>query len=67
VVSFITHSKRRSISATLVSMPFILIYQGAGIGLPTYRHVLEIMRTKGMKYASVGTGGDPSCAPARRA
>jgi hypothetical protein len=32
-----------------------------------YRHVLARMREGGMAVASVGTGGDPSHAPARRA
>lgn len=40
---------------------------GRGIGTALYDHVLAIMRAAGMKLATVGTGGDPSHAPARRA
>ena len=42
-------------------------YQGRGIGAAMYEHALEQMRDAGMKVATVGTGGDPSHAPARRA
>ncbi len=40
---------------------------GRGIGTRLYRHAIEVMKAAGMKVASVGTGGDPSHAPARRA
>lgn len=40
---------------------------GQGIGTQLYEFALEEMRTAGMKAATVGTGGDPSHAPARRA
>jgi len=42
-------------------------HQGKGLGALMYRHVLDIMRGKGMKYVRVDTGGDPSHAPARHA
>lgn len=42
-------------------------FSGQGIGTQLYRFVIEIMKAEGMKVASVGTGGDPSHAPARRA
>lgn len=42
-------------------------FSGQGIGTRLYRHAIEVMRAAGMKVASVGTGGDPSHAPARRA
>lgn len=42
-------------------------YQGKGIGTVMYNHALERMREAGMRVATVGTGGDPSHAPARRA
>jgi predicted kinase/GNAT superfamily N-acetyltransferase len=42
-------------------------HQGKGVGTLMYRHVLEIMRARGMKYVKVGTGGDLSHAPARHA
>ena len=40
---------------------------GQGVGEALYRHALERMREAGMKAAVVGTGGDESHAPARRA
>jgi ribosomal protein S18 acetylase RimI-like enzyme len=42
-------------------------YQRRGVGTMMYRHVLEIMKTAGIKYVQVGTGGDPSHVAARRA
>ena len=42
-------------------------HQRKGVGMMMYGHVLEIMRAAGMKYAQLGTGGDPSHIPARRA
>lgn len=40
---------------------------GQGLGAAMYEFVLERMKSAGMKVATVGTGGDPSHAPARRA
>ncbi|MEM7022013.1 MAG: GNAT family N-acetyltransferase [Pseudomonadota bacterium] len=42
-------------------------HQGKGIGSWMYRVALDRMRAAGMRAATVGTGGDPSHAPARRA
>ena len=42
-------------------------HQGNGIGSSMYAFVLERMREAGMRVATVGTGGDASHAPARRA
>ena len=42
-------------------------HQGAGIGTMMYEHVIGKMKEAGMRCAKVGTGGDPSHAPARRA
>ena len=42
-------------------------YQGRGIGAAMYEHALKQMRDAGMQVATVGTGGDSSHAPARRA
>lgn len=42
-------------------------YTGRGIGTKMYGFALERMKAAGMKVATVGTGGDPSHAPARRA
>jgi ribosomal protein S18 acetylase RimI-like enzyme len=40
---------------------------GKGIGTALYAHALAALKAAGMKLATVGTGGDPSHAPARRA
>ena len=38
-----------------------------GIGTALYEHALSALKAAGMQLATVGTGGDPSHAPARRA
>jgi GNAT superfamily N-acetyltransferase len=40
---------------------------GQGIGTAVYEFALARMKDAGMRVATVGTGGDPSHAPARRA
>lgn len=40
---------------------------GRGLGTALYDHALAALKTAGMQLATVGTGGDPSHAPARRA
>ena len=40
---------------------------GKGIGTALYNHALATLKSAGMQLATVGTGGDPSHAPARRA
>lgn len=40
---------------------------GKGIGTALYEHALAALKSAGMQLATVGTGGDPSHAPARRA
>jgi GNAT superfamily N-acetyltransferase len=42
-------------------------HAGEGIGTWMYRHALRRMKELGMAVATVGVGGDPSHAPARRA
>lgn len=42
-------------------------YQGKGIGTVMFEYALDRMRKAGMRVATVGTGGDPSHTPARRA
>jgi GNAT superfamily N-acetyltransferase len=42
-------------------------HAGRGIGTSMYEFVLARMKENGMALATVGTGGDPSHAPARRA
>ena len=41
-------------------------YQNRGIGTELNRFALDQMKARGMKIAVLGTGGDPSHAPARR-
>jgi|SRR5437762_7751639 len=43
------------------------VHQRKGLGTLMYGHVLENMRTAGMKYVHVDTGSDPSHIPAQRA
>lgn len=40
---------------------------GKGIGTALYQHALAALKSAGMQLATVGTGSDPSHAPARRA
>lgn len=40
---------------------------GKGIGTALYEHALAALKAAGMQLATVGTGGDPSHVPARRA
>jgi GNAT superfamily N-acetyltransferase len=40
---------------------------GKGIGTALYEHALAALKATGMQLVTVGTGGDPSHAPARRA
>jgi GNAT superfamily N-acetyltransferase len=42
-------------------------HAGRGVGAAMYEHVLARMKDAGVEVATVGTGGDPSHAPARRA
>jgi len=42
-------------------------HAGRGAGSALYDHALAALRSAGMALATVGTGGDPSHAPARRA
>ena len=42
-------------------------YGGEGIGTALYEHALAALKSAGMALATVGTGGDSSHAPARRA
>ncbi|GJL94641.1 MAG: GNAT family N-acetyltransferase [Hyphococcus sp.] len=42
-------------------------HQSKGVGAFMYKHAINYMREAGMLVATVGTGGDPSHAPARRA
>jgi GNAT superfamily N-acetyltransferase len=42
-------------------------HAGAGIGTAMYEFAVVRLKQAGMKVATVGTGGDPSHAPARRA
>ena len=42
-------------------------HAGNGIGTTMYNFAIDKMKEAGMQVATVGTGGDPSHAPARRA
>lgn len=42
-------------------------FQGMGIGARMYQHIFDRLKKLGMRFVKVGTGGDPSHAPARRA
>ena len=42
-------------------------HAGRGLGTWMYQHIMACMKELGMALATVGTGGDPSHAPARRA
>jgi ribosomal protein S18 acetylase RimI-like enzyme len=42
-------------------------HAGQGVGTEMYRHVITRMKELGMAIVTVGTGDDPSHAPARRA
>jgi GNAT superfamily N-acetyltransferase len=42
-------------------------HAGHGVGTAMYEHALDHMRRAGVRVATVGTGGDASHAPARRA
>ena len=42
-------------------------HAGKGIGTALYNHALAALEAAGIQLATVGTGGDPSHAPARRA
>ena len=42
-------------------------FQGRGIAPQMYQHAFDRLRERGMRFVKVGTGGDPSHAPARRA
>ncbi len=42
-------------------------HAGKGVGAGLYTHALAALTEAGMQLATVGTGGDPSHAPARRA
>jgi GNAT superfamily N-acetyltransferase len=42
-------------------------HAGKGVGTAMYEFAVDRMKAAGMQVATVGTGGDPSHAPARRA
>ena len=42
-------------------------YGGKGFGTALYEHALAALKAAGMQLATIGTGGDPSHEPARRA
>jgi GNAT superfamily N-acetyltransferase len=64
-VSFTTDAERRIGEIGLNAMH--PDHAGRGLGTWMYRHAMARMKELGMALATVGTGGDPSHAPARRA
>jgi GNAT superfamily N-acetyltransferase len=64
-VSFTTDTAKRTGEIGLNAV--LPAYAGRGIGTSMYEHVLAHMKDLGMALAVVGTGGDISHAPARRA
>ena len=43
------------------------VFGGQGYGAQMYQYAVDYMKAAGMKVATVGTGGDPSHLPARKA
>ena len=64
-VSFTTDAERRTGEIGLNAVH--PAHAGSGIGTAMYDRVLARMKALGMALATVGTGGDPSHAAARRA
>ena len=68
VVGFIHYEFRREKESGKLGLNAVHPnYQGKGIGTQMYARVFEILRTEGIKFAQVGTGGDQAHIPARRA
>lgn len=68
VVAFCTLSLDRETKVGEIGLNAVdPAHQGAGIGTRMYETALERMRAAGMRVATVGTGGEASHAPARRA
>lgn len=64
-VSYVVHAEKRFGEIGLNAVH--PAHENRGIGTHLYQVVLDRMKTAGVKAVEVGTGGDPSHAPARRA
>lgn len=67
VVGFATYYANRSGVGEIGNNAVHPDWQGRGIGSQMYGYVFEQLRSLGMCYVKVSTGGDPAHAPARRA
>ncbi|MBV8810492.1 MAG: GNAT family N-acetyltransferase [Acidobacteriaceae bacterium] len=68
VVGFIHYEMGRDSQSGKIGLNAVHpAHQRRGVGTLMYGHILDLMREMGIKYVQVGTGGDPSHAPARRA
>ena len=67
VVGFATYYATRSGVGEIGNNAVHPDRQGRGIGSQMYGYVFEQLRSLGMRYVKVSTGGDPAHAPARRA
>lgn len=68
IIGFCSISFDRTLKVGEISMNAVdPEHQGQGVGASMFDHALHRMRAEGMKVATVGTGGDESHAPARRA
>ncbi len=66
VAAFLTYVLRENGVGEIGNNAVDPAFQGRGIGTSQYEEALRRMREAGMKYATVGTGLDPTHAPARR-
>jgi ribosomal protein S18 acetylase RimI-like enzyme len=66
VVGFVAYKLQEDETGEVCLLAVDPEYQNRGIGTELNEFALARMRKSGMKLAVVGTGGDPSHAPARR-
>lgn len=68
IVGFVSHRVNRETEVGEIGLNAVRPGRdGQGVGTAMYEFALARMKEAGMKAATVGTGGDPSHAPARRA
>lgn len=68
IVGFVTTLANKETKLGIVDLNAVdPAAQGKGVGTFLYEWALGHLKDQGMKVAEVGTGGDPSHAPARRA
>ncbi len=66
VVGFVAYKLHKDKTGEVYLLAVHPEYQNDGLGTRLSNFTLEKMRKSGMKMAVVGTGGDPSHAPARK-